>query len=182
MGVMDGRPPLDSMTLPEAMAELRSQMNLPASINRMADFVHLGGPGSGDADRTHYQLMRTTAQTMASMMAQQEPKVLGEAGSPAVDVNRFRTMMGSINEQLPQVVAAMPGGPQQNPTKMEEIAAFVSARVAAAAPTVAGGPFRNMSSSFPPMMGVRFWNMSGHPVPNLGKNDRVKGTPAGGMM
>lgn len=148
------------MTLTEAMNEIRTQMNLPPGMNLMADYVRLGSAGSTDSNKSFYLAMHSTAQGMASLMAGRGSLVMGLGSAPTVDVNRYRTMIGLMNLQLPQMTAAMTA---RNPgTTMSDLAARIEASVTAIPPMMAGMPFRNMTSFFPPMMGMRFWNMTGN--------------------
>jgi hypothetical protein len=150
------------MTLSEAMTEVRNQMNLPPGMNVMADYVRLGSADSSDPNQALYSMMHGAAQNMASLMVGEASKVMGMAGTGStVDVNRFRAMMGAMNLQLPQMISAMQSGVRQNPALMSQIMANVANAVSAVPPMVAGMPFRNMSSLFPPMMHTRFWNMTG---------------------
>ncbi|MBJ6726614.1 hypothetical protein [Geomesophilobacter sediminis] len=169
------------MTLTDAMTQLRDQMNLPAGTNMMADYVSLGAAGSTDPNKGNYALMHTAAQNMASLMAGQAAQIMSGTGTSAsTDVNRFRGMMGAINDQLSQMVAAMPGGSQQSQSMMNQIAASVTSQVASMPAMTAGMPFRNMSTLFPNLTNARFWNMSGHPISGMMGG---KGGSAGtGMM
>jgi hypothetical protein len=150
------------MTLSEATTEVRNQMNLPPGMNVMADYVRLGSADSNDPNKAVYSMMHGAAQNMASLMMAEASNVMGMAGTGStVDVNRFRAMMGAMNLQLPQMISAMQTGLRQNQELMSQMMANVANAVNAVPPMVAGMPFRNMSSLFPPMMHTRFWNMTG---------------------
>jgi hypothetical protein len=142
-------------TLSDAMTELRNQMNLPAGMNVMADYVSLGATNSTDPSRSQYSMMHSTARSMATFMGGEAAKVMGAAGNgTSVDVNRFRAMMGAMNVELPQMVtaiAAMQAGSPHN-TGYTEMLAMMADYVDSVPPTVTGMPFRNMSSLFPQMM------------------------------
>lgn len=84
-----------SMHLTDAMTELRNQMNLPAGIDMMADYV--AGSHSG-VNETHHQTMHTTAQQMAGLMAGQSALVMPDGKS--VIVNRYHSMMATINANM----------------------------------------------------------------------------------
>jgi hypothetical protein len=43
-------------------------------------------------------------------------------------------------------------------------------------------PFRNMTSMFPSMSGIRFWNMTGHPIASLPGMMGGKGSSSIGNM
>jgi hypothetical protein len=155
------------LSLTDAMTQLRNQMNLPSGTNVMADYI--GMASSSDAGTASSgALMHTAATDMATLMSGQAAQVIGTSGTTTtVDVNRFRTMMGEINLQLPQMVQAMKAGATQNQTMMGQMTTSIGALVSSVAPTVSGMPFRNMTSLFPSMSGVRFWNMTGNPIPFL---------------
>jgi len=60
-------------TLTDVMTQLRVIMNLPGSMNILADYVNLGSDSSPDPNRDNYRGMHTTAQNMVPVMAQGKP-------------------------------------------------------------------------------------------------------------
>lgn len=173
---MEARP---GMTLAEAMAELRNQMNLPAGVNMMADYVRLGSAGSSASNSMFYDRMHGAARTLVSLMGGESARVMGMAGGAAsVDVNRYRTMMGSLNLQLPEMME-LPAAGRGREVVLMGMAGNVEAAVSAVAPMMNGAPFLNMSSMFPSMTGVPFWNMTGHLIPG---SWMMGGRNGGGMM
>ena len=129
-----------SMTLTDAKAQLRSQMNLPAGIDMMADYV--AGSQSGP-NATQYQAMHANAQKMAGLMAGQATLVMNGSG---VYVNRYRSMMGTINSSMSAIAANTIGS-----TFMTGMTGQIQTQLRAI-PTIGGftnysGMFRNMTSS-----------------------------------
>lgn len=161
------------MSLSDAMAELRSQMNLPAGMDVMGDYLALGSNASSDPNRDGYRMMHAAARNMAQLMSAQADLMMQAAGT-GVEVNRFRAMMGSLNVQLPQMIEAMRQGTQQSEAVMQQMAQNMEALVKAVAPATGMMPFRNMTALFPNMGGMRFWNMTGHPVNVPGMMDWMK--------
>lgn len=89
-----------SMHFTDAMTQLRNQMNLPADINMMADYV--AGSQSG-ANATHHQTMHAIARQMVALMAGQSALVMPDGRS--VIVNRYRSMMGTLNSNMSGIAA-----------------------------------------------------------------------------
>lgn len=73
-------------SMQQAMDALSTKMGLPAGTNMMADYI-----------ATNNTTMHAAAQNIATIMGNQMGQVLTTSGSTiTVDVNRYRTMMGTI--------------------------------------------------------------------------------------
>lgn len=158
---MDANP---GMTLNDAMIQLRNQMNLSSGMNVMADYV--AGSQSG-TDAAQYQTMHATAQQMAGVMAGQAALVMN--GS-AVNQNRYRNMMGTINSNMPAIAANVFNGQGMNSTFMIGMMSQMQTQIGAM-PISGGfinysGMFRNMTSH------SSFWSNTGAPMTPM----------SGGMM
>lgn len=153
---MDANP---GMTLTEAITQLRNQMGLPAGFNLMADYV--AGSQSG-TNAAQYQTMHTTAQQMAGLMAGQAGLVMN---GRTVDVNRYRSMMGSINSNLPVITA--------NAADSTFMTGMMSQMQAQLGGMQVSGGFANYSGMFRNMTSSRnFWSSTGTPMTPM----------SGGMM
>ena len=147
-----------AMTLKDAVTQLRNQMNLSADIDMMADYVagSLSGTNMGQ-----YQAMHANAQKMADLMAGQAALVMNGSG---VNQNRYRSMMGTINSNMPAIAAN-----GMNSTfvtnMMSQLQTQLGAIAINAVFTNYSGMFRNMTSH------SNFWN-AGTPIITMG----------GGMM
>jgi hypothetical protein len=156
-----------SMTLNDAMTQLRNQMNLSSGIDMMADYM--AGSQSG-MNATQYQTMHTTAQQMASLMAGQSALVMN--GS-AVNQNRYRSMMATINSNMSAIAANVANGQGMNSTFMTGMMSQMQGQLGA---MPMGGGFANYSGMFRNMTSSRyFWNTNGGTM--------TPATPmSGGMM
>jgi hypothetical protein len=142
-----------TMTLTDAMTQLRNQMNLPAGIDMMADYV--AGSQSG-ANMAQYQTMHTTAQQMASLMAGQSTLVMNGSG---VNQNRYHSMMGTINSNMSAIAANVSNGQGMNSTFMTGMMSQMQTQLGA---MPMGGGFANYSGMFRNMTSSRyFWNTTG---------------------
>lgn len=154
---MDANP---GMTLTEAVTQLRNQMGLPAGFNLMADYV--AGSGQGMMNAAQYQTMYTTAQQMAGLMAGQAGLVMN---GRTVDVNRYRSMMGSINSNLPVITA--------NAADSSFMTGMMSQMQDQLGDMPISGGFANYSGMFRNMTSSRnFWSSTGTPMTPM----------SGGMM
>jgi len=147
------------MTLTEAMTQLRNQMNLPADINMMADYVAGSLPGTSAAQ---YQAMHTAARKMADLMAGQAGLVMS---GNSVNMSRYRSMMGTINSNMSAITANtmsstfMTGMINQMQTQLGTV-------------PISGG-FANYSGMFRNMTSRNsFWSNTGTPMTPM----------SGGMM
>lgn len=139
-----------SMTLLEAMTQLRNQMNLPAGIDMMADYV--AGSQSG-ASAAQYQIMHTAAQQMAGLMAGEAAQIM--AGS-SVNVNRYRTMIATINTNMSGIAANAQNGLGMDSTFMTTMRTAMQSQIGTT-PTTGG--FMNYSAMFRNMTSSRyFWH------------------------
>jgi len=155
-----------SMTLTDAMTQLRNQMNIPAGIDMMANYV--AGSQSG-MNAGQYQVMHTIAQQMVDLMAGESALVMN--GS-SVNVNRYRSMMATINSNMSGIAANAKNGLGMNSTFMTTMMTTMQSQLGAIPMT---GGFMNYSAMFRNMTSSGyFWNTnSGTTTPK---------TPMGGGM
>lgn len=152
------------MSLTDAITQLRNQMNLPAGIDMMADYV--AGSQSG-AYATHYQNMHSTARQMVGLMSGQAGLVMSGAG---VNANRYRSMMATINTNMPVIAANVINGQGMNSATMISMMSTMQAQLGSMTTT---GGFANYSAMFRNMTSHnRFWSNTGVPMNPMG----------GGMM
>ncbi|TWJ14071.1 hypothetical protein [Geobacter argillaceus] len=138
------------MTLADAMAQLRNQLNMPAGMDMLGNYV--AGAGPGQSFVAQYQTMHQVAQQMAGLMGSQSGLVM--SGNNA-NMARFRSMMGQINQNLPQIAS---NAGQVNST-------FMNSMMNQMQTTLTGIPvssgLRNFSSLFRNMTSHQyFWNYS----------------------
>lgn len=144
------------MSMSDAMTQLRNQMNMPAGMNMMGDYV--AGSQSG-TNASGYQTMHTTAQQMAGLMAGQAALVMNGNGA---NMNRYRGMMGTINSNMPAISANVANGQGMNSTFMTSMMSAMQAQLGSM-PMTGGftnysGMFRNMTSH------SSFWTPTGTPM------------------
>lgn len=141
------------MTLAEAVAQLRNQLNMPVGMNILGDYVE----GSLEGEyRQQYQSMHRVARQMAGLMADQAPLVMNEQRAYA---DRFRTMMGEMNRNLSQVADNAVNGEPMNSTVMNQIRTQMQERLGGMPIT---GGFGNYSAMFRNQTSHSyFWNYSG---------------------
>jgi hypothetical protein len=132
------------MTMDVAMTQLRNQLNMPAGINMMGDYV---AGSQGGTNTAGYQAMRTTAQQMTGLAAGQETLVMN--GS-SVNVNRYRSMMGTINTNMPSISSNAMNGLDMNSSFMTGMRNQMQSQLATMPMSGAfmnfSGMFRNMTS------------------------------------
>ena len=145
-----------SMTMNDAMTQLRNQMNLPAGMNMMADYV--AGSQSG-TNATHYQTMHTTAQQMVGLMAGQGTLVMNGSGA---NQNRYRSMMATINSNMPAITANVMNGQGMNGTFMANMMTQMQTQLGG---MPINGSFGNYSGMFRNMTSHNsFWSHTGTPM------------------
>ena len=153
------------MTLTGAMTQLRNQMNLPTGIDMMADYV--AGSKSGSSNMSQYLTMHTIARQMAGLMAGRATLVMSNTG--AVNMNRYRSMMGTINSNMPNITDNAVNGLGMDSSFMISIRNQMDTTIQnmpiGAGFTNYSGMFRNMTSH------STFWNYTGN-----------RWQPGGGMM
>ncbi len=153
-----------SMTLTDAMTQLRNQMNLPTGTNMMADYV--SGSQSG-ANMVQFQNMHTTAQQMVGLMAGQAALVMNGTG---VYMNRYHSMMASINSNMPGIAANAMNGQSMSSTFMTTMMSQIQTQLGV---MPMGGGFANYSGMFRNMTSHNsFWSNTGTPMTPM----------SGGMM
>ncbi|BDV41152.1 lipoprotein [Geotalea uraniireducens] len=146
------------MTLTDAMVQLRNQLNLPATMSMLGDYV-AGGSQAG-TNQTNYQFMHQLAQQMVTLMQSQAGTVMGSGGSGTVYAGRYRAMMGTINQNLPQLANNVTTGAGTGSTFMTTMRTQMQAMLGSM-PMTAG--FGNYSSLFRNMTSHSyFWNYSGN--------------------
>ena len=152
------------MTLNDAITQLRNQMNLPVGIDMMSDYV--AGSQSG-ANATHYQNMHSTARQMVGLMSGQAGLVMNGAG---VNVNRYRSMMATINTNMPAIAVNVINGQGMNSAIMISMMGTMQTQLGSMPMT---GGFINYSTMFRNMTSHNsFWSNTGMPMNPMG----------GGMM
>lgn len=156
-----------NMTLTEAMTQLRNQMNLPADIDMMADYV--AGSQSG-VNTSQHQIMHTIAQQMVSLMAGQSALVMPDGRS--VDVNRYHSMMGTINSNMSGIAANVESHLGEHSTFMTTMMTTMQSQLGTISTT---GGFMNYSAMFRNMTSSRYFWTSG-------SGTTTPMTPMGGGM
>lgn len=139
-----------SMHFTDAMTQLRNQMNLPAGIDVMADYV--AGSQSG-VNATHHQTMHTIARQMVALMAGQSPLVIPDGRS--VNVNRYRGMLATINSNMSGIAANAENHLGMDSPFMTTMMTTMQAQMGA----ITTGGFMNYSAMFRNMTSNRyFWS------------------------
>lgn len=152
------------MALSDAMTQLRNQMNLPTGIDIMADYV--AGSQSG-TNSVQYQSMHTVARQMAALMSGQAGQVMNGSG---VNLNRYRTMIGTINSNMSAIVANVNNGLGMDSLFMINMMSNMQTQLAGMS---SNGGFASYSGMFRNMTGhSRFWSSNGTPMTPM----------SGGMM
>lgn len=160
------------MTMAQAMVQLRNQLNLPAGMDMLADYV--AGSGSGPY-QAQYQSMHQVARQMAGLMADQSSLVLN---GTVVNMGRYQVMMGKIDQNLPQIANNAFQGMGMNSAFMTGMRSRMQTMLQSM--STAGG-FNNYSTPlFRNMTGSRFfWNYSGG---RMQPGSGMMGGGARGMM
>ena len=152
------------MTITDAMTQLRNQMNMPAGMNMMANYMAATQSGT---NATQYQTMHTIAQQMAGLMAGQATLVMNTSGA---NQNRYRSMMGTINSNMSAIAANVINAQGMNSTFMADMRDQMQSQLGT---MPMGAGFSNYSSMFRNMTShSRFWSPTGTPMTPMG----------GGMM
>ncbi len=142
------------MTMAQAITQLRNQLNLPAGMDMLADYVAAGSQAG--QYQTQYQTMHQVAQQMAGLMADEAGLIMN--GS-SVNTVRYRSMMGLINQNLPQIANNVAQGMGMGSTVMTTILTQMQTMLSAMSSTSGfgnyTGMFRNMTSH------NYFWNYTG---------------------
>lgn len=135
------------MTMAEAMIQLRNQLGMPSGMNILGDYV--AGTKSGSY-MVESGIMHQVAQQMAGLMASQSGLVMGttSTGTTSTNVTRFRSMMGVINANLPEIAANYQlgmGSPFM--TSMENLMQTQLAGISTTSFMNFSASFRNMTTS-----------------------------------
>lgn len=153
------------MSMSDAMAQLRNQMNLPAGTDMMADYIATSQSGSNAVD---YQTMHATARQMVGLMGGQASLVINNASS--ANLNRYRGMMATINSNMSGVAANVLNGSGMSSTFMTNMMSQMQSQLGA---IPVGGTFMNYSGMFRNMTShSNFWSGTGTPMTPM----------SGGMM
>jgi hypothetical protein len=132
-------------SMQQAMDALGTKMGLPAGTNLMTDYIA--------ANNT---TMHTAAQNIATLMGNQMGLILGTSGSTiTVDVNRYRSMMGTIFSNMSSIMGS------NAQTGMTNLNSIITTMLTNMPTTSVGQPFMNMSTSFRSMMVVANTTNSG---------------------
>jgi hypothetical protein len=120
-------------TMQDAMNALSTKLGMPAGTNMLQDYMAANHVG-----------MHTAAQNIANIMGTQMAQVMGGAGGAptAVQVNRYRGMMGAIFSNMSTIRGA--DAHTNMPTLMNTITNMLGNMPM----TTAGQPYRNMSTAF----------------------------------
>lgn len=141
------------MTLAEAVTQLRNQLNMPAGMNIMGNYVE--GAREGEY-RQQYQSMHEVARQMAGLMADQAPLVMNEQRAYS---DRYRSMMGEMNLSLSRIADNVADGDGTNSTLMNQLRTQMHTRIQGVPVT---GGFANYSAMFRNQTSHSyFWNYSG---------------------
>jgi len=139
-----------SMSLTDATTQIRNQMNLPSGIDMMADYV--AGSQTG-LNATTYQSMHTIARQMVDLIAGQSGQIMN--GS-SVHVDRYRSMMATLNTNMSGITANAGNGLGMNSTFMTAMMTTLQSQLGVI-PTTGG--FMNYSAMFRNMTSNRyFWH------------------------
>lgn len=145
-----------SLTVSQAATQLRNQLNMPAGMDVMADYV-AGGSTATNQYQTRYQEMHQVAQQMASLMGSQAGLVM--AGG-TVNTARYQAMMGLINQNMPQIAQNAYQNMGMGSTFMTSM--MTQLQTTLSVMTGTGTTFSNYSGMFRNMTSLSyFWNYSG---------------------
>lgn len=121
-------------TMQQAMNDLGAKIGMPAGTDMLTDYM-----------AANNATMHTAAQNMASLMGSQMPQVMGTSGSTtAVDVNRYRAMMGMIFSNMSSITGSTPNAQPA----MSDLMGTMTTALSDMPMTSTDQPFRNMSSAF----------------------------------
>lgn len=121
-------------TMQQAMNDLGAKIGMPAGTDMLTDYM-----------AANNATMHTAAQNMASLMGSQMPQVMGASGSTtAVDVNRYRAMMGMIFSNMSSITGSTPNAQPA----MSDLMGTMTTALSDMPMTSTDQPFRNMSSAF----------------------------------
>jgi hypothetical protein len=139
-----------TMTMEQAMTQLRNQLNLAAGPNMLADYI----AGTDAA----YDTIHEVARQMATLMAQQSSLVMnGTTG--AVYRERYRAMMGQLNLEMPYITDNVVSAPTDVVRPMDTIRQEMMTYLGQVSTT---GTFTNYTAMFRNMTSQQhFWNYSG---------------------
>jgi hypothetical protein len=139
-----------TMTMEQAMTQLRNQLNLAAGPNLLADYI----AGTDAA----YDTIHEVARQMATLMAQQSSLVMnGTTG--AVYRERYRAMMGQINLEMPYITDNVVSDSADVVRTMDTIRQEMMTYLGQVSTT---GTFTNYTAMFRNMTSQQhFWNYSG---------------------
>lgn len=141
-----------SMSLTEAMTQLRNQMNLTAAADMMADYV-AGSQSGMNAGQYQYQTMHGIAQQMVGLMAGEATQVM--SGS-SVNVNRYRSMIATINANMSGIAANAMNGLGMDSTFLTTMMTTLQTQLST---IPMSGSFMNYSAMFRNMTSSRyFWD------------------------
>jgi len=121
-------------TMQQAMNDLGAKIGMPAGTDMLTDYM-----------AANNATMHTAAQNMASLMGSQMPQVMGTSGSTtAVDVNRYRAMMGMIFSNM----SSIKGSTTDAQSAMSDLMGTMTTSLSNMPMMSVGQPFLNMSTTF----------------------------------
>jgi hypothetical protein len=116
----------------QAMEAMRAKLGMPAGTNMLSDYM-----------ATDNKTMHTAAQNMADLMGGQMAQVFTASGSgTALDVNRYRGMMGAIFSNMSSIKGT------NSQTAMTNLMGSMTTALTNMPVMGTGVPYRNMSSAF----------------------------------
>jgi len=127
--------PTGTYTMTQAMIQLRTRLGLQAGTDVLADYMT-------DQANSDYQTMHTAARNMTALMGSQMNQVMasGTTGTQLMDVNRYRSMMGTIFGNMSTLRIQTP-----DPAMIQTMTTTMTSNLGSMTPNE---PFRNMSTSF----------------------------------
>jgi hypothetical protein len=121
-------------TMQQAMIDLSAKLGMPTGTNMLTDYM-----------AAHNTDMHSAAQNMASLMGSQMAQVFSTNGSTtAVDVNRYRGMMGTIFSNMSSIKGLSPN----TQPAMLNLMGTMTTTLSSMPMTNTGQPFINMSTAY----------------------------------
>lgn len=120
-------------TMQQAMNGLGTKLGMPPGTDLLADYM-----------AANNVTMHTAAQNMATLMGSQMSQVFAASGSSAMDVNRYRGMMGTIFSNMSSIKGSSPN----NQSAMSSLMGTMTTTLSAMPMNGTGQSFLNMSAAF----------------------------------
>jgi hypothetical protein len=154
------------MTMQQAADDMRKQLNFNGNVNMLGNYM------SQSPTDVQFQQMQAMARYMASLTG----NFMGMGAGSAVNADRYRTMMGLINQVLPQMMAdVLKGTSMQAVMQKYDFNSTLSGMNG----NMTG---QNMTSLYNPPASGTYWGMNGgHMTPNNGGSSGGTTSSGGGM-